>query len=725
MFTPMGGTAGAHGRSAAKGAEWIPIMPVPADAPAPPAGHPTRGRPARVETYRDAAGAVLGYVFRCDRPDGGKEFPALTWCRNADTGQCAWRWKGFPTPRPLYGLDRLAERPDAPVIVCEGEKAADAAARLLPDHAAVTSPGGAKAASHAQWGALARRHVVIWPDADEPGAAYAGTVARACLAVAAASVAIVDPPAGVPAGWDAADALARGWDQPRALALVQAARPAPADRGDRDRSQGARGNGAGRRDDGPPQRDMVLALADGVELWHTPEREAYATVPIDGHRESWPVDSRDFKLWLTLQFYRKHGGAPGGQSLEDAARVLAARAIGDGAEHKAWLRVGEHDGAIFLDLGDPTWRAVKIAPSGWGLIDEPPLRFRRSPHMRPLPEPERGASIDALRSFVNVATDAQFYLVVAWLIAALRPSGPYPMLVINGEQGSGKSSAAEMLRNLCDPSTAPIRAAPRDERDLQIAAYNAHAIAYDNLSGVPEWLSDGLCRIATGAGFATRALHTDRDEMILSAARPISINGIPDLASRPDLADRALTIQLRSVPATERRTERDVKADFEATRPAILGALLDGVSAALRYLPETRLERLPRMADFAQFVTAAERGLGWEPGTFLPIYEMNRADAVDTVLENDPVAQAVLAMFASGRESWEGTPSGLLAELGTKVPEQVRKSRAWPQTASRLGTILNRLAPPLRLRGIGIERAKVGSHNDARRMIFITSRQPA
>src|SRR5262249_30042936 len=153
---------------------------------------------------------------------------------------------------------------------------------------------------------------------------------------------------------------------------------------------------------------------------------------------------------------------------------------------------------------------------------------------------------------------------------ALSGRGPYPILVLNGEQGTGKSVFSRLMRSLIDPSAAPIRAMPKDERDLVVSASNSHVLAFDNLSIVLAWSSDALARLSTGSGFATRMLHTDRDEFIFEGARPIILNGIPTLTDRADLADRAITIHLAVIPEDVRQTEEELFAAFEAKRPAIL-----------------------------------------------------------------------------------------------------------------------------------------------------------
>jgi hypothetical protein len=225
--------------------------------------------------------------------------------------------------------------------------------------------------------------------------------------------------------------------------------------------------------------------------------------------------------------------------------------------------------------------------------------------MQALLLPTVSSNLDVLWDYLNI-TESDRALVVAWLVAAMRPRGPYPILVLQGEQGTAKSTAAKVMRSLIDPSAAPLRSVPRDERDLMITARNSWIIALDNLSGLSPWLSDALCRIATEGGFVTRELYTDTDEVIINVQRPIILNGIDDIATRQDLIDRAIIINLEPIPDDKRRPEAEFWRSFNEARLAILGALLDRVSRALRELANARLKRRPRMADFALWATAAE-----------------------------------------------------------------------------------------------------------------------
>ena len=146
--------------------EWVAQPAAPDDAPAPPRAHPYRGLPTHVWPYLSAHGQALGFVYRFTKSDGGKETLPMTWCKNVKTGAAEWRWMGFSERRPLYGLDRLAARPDAPVLVVEGEKCADVGRDLFPKRVVISWSGGGKAVLRADWSALAGRDVTLWADCD-------------------------------------------------------------------------------------------------------------------------------------------------------------------------------------------------------------------------------------------------------------------------------------------------------------------------------------------------------------------------------------------------------------------------------------------------------------------------------------------------------------------------------------------------------------------------------
>lgn len=463
----------------------------------------------------------------------------------------------------------------------------------------------------------------------------------------------------------------------------------------------------------PPEKDrrtqaeILIEIAAVAELFHTPEAEPYAQVPVGVHSEIWSLRSKGFRRWLTAEYYRGYEKPPRNQALQDAIGVLESRAHFDSPECALFVRIGEYDGRIYVDLADEQRRAVEISTDGWRVISDPPIRFRRTRGMKALPEPLIGGSIHVLRRFLNLGSDNNWTLCLAWLVTAYRPKGPYPILILQGEQGSAKSTTAKLLRRLIDPSVSLIRTPPKDDRDLLIAASNSRVIAYDNLSGIAPWLSDALCRVATGGGFSTRELYTDSEEVFFDAMRPVILNGIDHLAERADLADRAVILNLPPIEESVRKDELQLYAEFERDWPKILGALFSIVSGTLARLAHTRLERKPRMADFALWATAAEEPLGLEPGAFMQAYCGNRAEAVQETLEADPVGAAIIALMDGLEEQgktayWEGTCKELQKDLECSVDEGTRKSRSWPKSPQAISGRLRRLATFFRESGIHI-----------------------
>jgi hypothetical protein len=460
---------------------------------------------------------------------------------------------------------------------------------------------------------------------------------------------------------------------------------------------------------------QLIALAqDGTsELWHNGDA-GFASVRSGDHVEHVAIRGRAFRSWLARRYFLHTRRAAGDQALRDAVATIEGIALYDGPEHKTAVRVAEYDGAIFIDLCDAQWRAAKVTAGGWEIAPRPPVRFIRSAGMLPLPAPERGGTVKELRRFVNVASDEDWALLAGFLVCAMRPSGPYPVLVLTGEQGSAKSTACRLVRALVDPNEAPLRAEPRDTRDLAIMANNSWMVAIDNVSSLPRWLSDALCRLSTGGGFSTRALWTDDEERLFAAQRPVLLNGITDFVTRGDLADRAIGIFLPRIHEAARRMERELWSEFNAARPRLLGALLDAVSCALRRLPETRLPCLPRMADAVIWATAAEPALDLADGAFLAAYSGARESAAEAVLEASLIAPYLSALAAAG--GWVGTASALLSRLEELAGDAARRP-GWPKRPHNLSSELRRLAPELRRAGVVVDFLRSGGRNRTRLVI--------
>ena len=303
--------------------------------------------------------------------------------------------------------------------------------------------------------------------------------------------------------------------------------------------------------------------------------------------------------------------------------------------------------------------------------------------MLPLPIPERGSRIEALRTFLNT-TVSDFVLIVAYLLAVLYPRGPYPILILYGEQGAAKTNFLRLLRSLTDPHEVASSALPLSARDLFIAARNSHLQTFENVSRLSDEMADNFCRLATGGGLRLRTLFKNFEETLFRGARPIAFEGISNVVTRADLQDRSIILQLETI--SHYKTERELSAEFDRQRPSLFGALLDMLVRGLERLPVTRLISPPRMADFAHLAVAC--GVD----QFETAYAANRQNAINVMLSHDPVAKAVRALVKN-EKPWVGIMENLLDILGPTTGIKSTK---------KLSDDLRRLAPMLRTVGVHI-----------------------
>ena len=457
------------------------------------------------------------------------------------------------------------------------------------------------------------------------------------------------------------------------------------------------------------QVDMLTRLSHGAKWVKTPDGELYARVPVNGHAEVIPLNDKGlaFRRWLLAQYYHETHLAASSAAVLRVVETCIAWAAYEATQAEAHVRLAAGEGgALFLDLANDAWEVVQITPTGWSILPEAPALFRRARSLRSLPTPQRcdtRAGLERLKTYVNVASEADWHLAVGWLLGVFHPSGPYPLLAISGAQGAAKSTATRYLRNVVDPVTAPLRESPRSSHDLVIAAKNNHILAFDNLSSIPAWLSDALCRMATESGYATRLLYSNDEESVFDARRPVIVNGISDLIERGDLADRAIALMLADILPEQRKAEEELARCWQRDHPVILGALLDVVSAILRERASVRLPTRPRMADFVSWVTAAEACLGWERHSFVRLFAQRQTEAVNVQLDSSLVAQELLCFLSGTRAIWSGTASELLSALSDSVRAKTGTiPRDWPKTPLTLSNELRRLGPALGTRGISV-----------------------
>jgi hypothetical protein len=451
---------------------------------------------------------------------------------------------------------------------------------------------------------------------------------------------------------------------------------------------------------------QLVRLADGFTYFHDAHRREFVRLKVEDHDEIYPVNSTSFRHLLAHEFYKLARKTANRNAIADAIMELQGRALYDSGELPVHLRVAEQEGNILIDLCDAKWRVIEVTSSGWQILDQSPVAFIRTGASRPLPMPVAGGSIEPLWDLLNVTPD-QRPLVAGALHNFFNPHGPYFVLHFVGEQGTAKSCASKIIRSLVDPNDNPLRSPPREERDLLAQANSNWCIALENLSYLPDWLSDGLCRLSTGGGHSARTLYTDLDEISLAVKRPVIINGIEDVATRPDLAERTLSIELETIPDEVRLTEKKLWAEFEAVQEIIFGGILNALVRALRDLPSLSMKQLPRMADAALWASAGEPAFGFSRGAFIDNYWQNIAEAAVAALEASPVGTAIVQLVDQESE-WSGQPSELLEKLNCLVPDEVKRSKAWPKLPRALSGRLNRLAQALRRAGISYKHGRTG-----------------
>ncbi|MCY2928787.1 MAG: hypothetical protein NTV86_04705 [Planctomycetota bacterium] len=449
---------------------------------------------------------------------------------------------------------------------------------------------------------------------------------------------------------------------------------------------------------GPYELDIIL--------FHTPTGRAYAALRRGTQQQVYAIHSKALRNVLRKAHRDRYGTGIKKKALRELVEDLEDEAICEGPEAEVYTRVAMHDGAVYIDLGNASYKAVEVSPgNGYRLVDTPPVYFIRPTGLGAMQEPIPGGSIDDIGEFLHLPDDRDFRLVVVWMLKALLPLGPTPILAAIGRPDSCKSSFTAVIRKLIDPNAAGLRALPPSERELLISAGRAHLMSFDNLSTITDDMADACCRLVTGGGSSYRALYTDAEEIIFNTMRPILLNGVTEPTDRGDFWDRSINIHVPLIPDAERIITSDFWVRFEAAAPRIVGALLTTLSRAMARLPSVTKTNLPRMADFVRLGIATEEVLGWPSGSFMDAFRRNREEADHCLLEGVPVGAALLAMLTKYVGApWEGTAMDLLKELPKHVPDDLlRGPRDWPDSPRGLRGQLDRMSHSLRRIGVECE----------------------
>lgn len=480
-------------------------------------------------------------------------------------------------------------------------------------------------------------------------------------------------------------------------------------------------------------RTEVLEDAkDMLTPWQTEDGRLFLDYEEAGTRRTMNIAAAgncDFRGWFASYCIEKRGFVPGGDFINSSQVYFAHWARNVGRKFKDYIRVGGRVGELYIDIGNDSNDAWCISDSGITRVPGGPthVRFLRGSGVLPLVEPDLSTPANQLtpllRKFIEVDDD-QMMLMVAWLLGCVRPEGPYPVLTISGEQGSGKSTSLRLLRRIMDPHALDMRTPPEDQRDLQAMVRNSYVLAFDNVSFVSNKMSDALCTISTGTGAqGGRALYTNAEESAVRVCRPVAMNGIPDVVERGDLVDRSIHVHLPRIDPKNRRDDYEFWQAFNAEHAKILGALMNAALESTRNYKNVHLEEKPRMSAFAVWAVAAEEALGWAPGKLMEVYKTNRSAAEAQLLEFHGMASAMLRMMDT-RTEFSGTYAELIGELEMNIGPK----ESLPKTSHAFAAELRRIRPALERQGLrffNAGRSTTGNFKGRSRLSIVKEETPS
>jgi hypothetical protein len=438
------------------------------------------------------------------------------------------------------------------------------------------------------------------------------------------------------------------------------------------------------------------------------------------------LNTREFRSYATMEFYRKYGEVVSSEAMTAAVNVLSAEAL---QREKVPLEVRitvDHDG-IIIDLCDDRTKegvAAKVTKTGPDFVKVGHPLFRRYSHMKPFvldfasgrgPEDVK----NFLKKFKLKDPEQDVLLLTGFIGTAFIPDIPHPILILHGHQGSTKTTLTTAVAQLVDPSSLKVLSVSDRKDELAQQLAHRYAVAYDNVSRFQTWTVDTLCRASTGEAFTKRALYTDEDDVVFAFRRVVTMNGTNIPSKRGDFLDRALLIELSRVPQSERREDKAVWAEIEDRLPGLRAAVLDALSKAMSLVDHVRedLKELPRMADFCVWGEAFCRALSYEKGAFYKAYLDRIQETSKVALENDVVAELILRLFTEYKEytkkgengtlSWEGTAAELLKVLNevNRLSGYVNE-KEMPKSPETLGRWLNDLAANLSDQGVKVLRRR-------------------
>lgn len=636
--------------------------------------------------YYDKDGKILYYKIRAVYNDGTKKFFFKQ--PNGKKGVVGVQRVPYNLPAVLNSQT---------IYFVEGEKCAEAI--IETGEVATTLDSGAKSKWLPEYNEYFKnKTVIIIPDNDEPGMTYAKRINKNILGSKIVTLSGLDDKEDVYDWLNAGHKMEEISDIPSELPSSSTT--------DTDRQ--------------PTQAEKLLDLVEhtGATFFHSNTNDIYASIPVDGHNEIWAIDHKDFNLWLSSLYYKTYERPATKDAITQTITILSAKALFENSKPVAlYTRVAEYQNEFWYDLTNSKWQAVKITPTGWSVVDNPPILFNRYRHQSESIIPAHNGDINRILKYINLKNNQTLFL--CWLVSCFIPDIPHVMPIFYGEKGAAKSTTCSLLKKLIDPSVLDTLTLQKDNRSLAVNLQQHWFLPFDNVSHINEETSDTLCRAITGGGIQQRKLCTNAEDYIFTFKRCLAVNGINNVANRSDLLDRSLLVELERISESDRRELSKINKEFQEDCPIILGGIFETLYKAMSIFKTVSLENLPRMADFAKWGYSIGEALGGQGETFLTQYEINRGSQNTEVINADPVATLIVALM-NDHNVWEGYMAQLFTKLVQIAPEYGinPKIKAFPSQPNVLSRRLNGIKSNLESVGILFE-----NHNNANGVLITLNKR--
>lgn len=467
------------------------------------------------------------------------------------------------------------------------------------------------------------------------------------------------------------------------------------------------------------QADQIISMAKKFQYFKDDLHEHYVAVDHEDYFDILSLDSRTFKLFLLKMYRDKHHTTPADSAINSAIQVLKAEAEFSGNQRKLEKRIAKNNDKFYYDLADDSWEVIEIDKNGARIAEDPPILFLRTKNMQKQYQPDFNAKPEELLKLVDkhfrLKTKEDELLFATYLVSSLVPDIGHPILVVHGEKGSGKSFAMRQIKSIVDPAVQELLVFPQANKDLAVSLSNNYMPVFDNMDTLSAAKSDILCQAATGGAFTSRTLFSDAEETILSFKRSIGLNGINIVATRPDLLDRSILIELERIPRDKRLTEKQLWKNFNADIPKILGAAFNALSKAMAIRDDLKLKEVGRMADFNYWGYAIAEALNIKGGgaSFQEAYLGNQESANMEAIESHPIASGIINLMNS-RSKWQGSVTELLEALQIIALKHGidTKNKLWSNDANVLSRRLREIKSNLLELGISYGIRHTGSYKE-------------